>query len=234
MTENIKSAEIRSYIENNYFTIEQLSSLSEVSPQIINNYIDNYCLPKHSHEINQLTTFISKFFGKIEFDTSIKFYSKSHLLWLTKIKKIASNHSNKEISKLIYDDFKNEFKETLLSEKNTYNAYPDCFNKNGEINKTGLDKTFNSEWEYVMKGVYGICLKEVTSRSIVIKKIADYKLTNLIKIDSLNTEQQQELHLAKNLFNSIASDFGPHEIEKSSRECLLNTALRKFDTKLCA
>ena len=85
-----------------------------------------------------------------------------------------------------------------------------------------------------MKGLYGICLKEVTSRSIVIKKIADYKLTNLLKTDSLPVGQEQELHLAIDLFNGIASDFGPHEIKSSSRECLLNAVIRKFDTKLCA
>ncbi|MDP3533424.1 MAG: DUF6058 family natural product biosynthesis protein [Alphaproteobacteria bacterium] len=208
--------------------------MSEISDQTIDDYINDCCLPQYSHEINQLTTFTSKFFGKIEFDTNVKFYSKSHLRWLTKIKEFAKKHSNQEISQLIYNDFKNEFKETLLSEKNTNKAYPDCFNTIKEIDEIGLEKTFNEEWGYVMKGLYGICLKEVTSRSIVIKKIADYKLTNLLKTDSLPVDQKQELQLAIDLFNSIASDFGPHEIKSSSRECLLNAVIRKFDTTLCA
>jgi hypothetical protein len=98
-----------------------------------------------------------------------------------------------------------------------------CFDDDENILMNGIEKIMTEHWPYIMDGTYGVCLKEITAKDMILKNISVSILEEWVKSPTDNKSYLLEkAKKAAELYDSVAAHFAPHEIIKSTRGRLFN------------
>ncbi len=104
------------------------------------------------------------------------------------------------------------------------------FDENGNIDNEKIENALEEEWNYFLKGVYGICTLNNNENAIIDKEIAIKRILNFIekKSNSLTKDEKIELQELNEEFNKSTSLFAPYQRESSSRGKYLDKLLKEF------
>jgi len=230
MSNTASIEEITSYIKDNYLTIEQLANRSGISLNQIEKLINNNCIPRHSHAVIKQVIFYTEIFGESIFvDEKIFYYHPSLIKQVVKANQYLGISNFIDVASKMKSDFTNEIREALVEIDDAQQIFRYCFNDAGDLLADGIEKLMTEHWPYIMDGTYGVCLKEISAKNIILKNIAVSILEEWINCPNQNKNHLYDrARYAAELYNRVASDFGPHEIFKSTRGRLFN----KFDVSL--
>lgn len=206
------------YLNAHYLTIEQIADKTGISIKNIENLIKNHCIPKHSHRVICQTVFETVVFGStMAAEAEIFYYHPSLINFIIEAENYRKNTNFDEAAKKMKSDFMQALHSELIKSdiKKT-------------IENSDIEEYLLKTWGYVMDGTYGVCLKEISVKNIVIKAISVAKLQKWIDSDKpkLNEEQYNELLEAAKNYDQVASSFGPHEISKSTRGRLFDVFMK--------
>lgn len=213
---------ITNYIEKNYLTLDELSNQTNIHHNQLQALIDNGCLPKHSHVITKQIVFHTEIFGDEVFNEQIFYYHPSLIPWAIKAHKYLADENLIAVANKIKADFIDELQQALLSLKNAKPILKYCCDMNGNILTKEVNEIISEHWPYIMDGTYGVCLKEISAQNILLKNIAVAVLEEWVNSNNDKNKLYEKAQYAAELYNSVAADFGPHEIFKSTRARLVD------------
>ncbi len=210
---NYQIKDIQNYLAKHYLTIEKLAELSGVNQAKILLYIQTQCIPPHSFEVSQSLSITSGLLNECVNEVVIKYYHPSLVSWIITAVKLNSECNLTEVAKKVRQDFNEKF-ETLFGT----NITPGC---------QGLD----CAWAYLMTGVWGICLKDITVENMAKKELSRLVISNLVESNAeqgLNLTEEQQLREAILNYESVVTEFAPHIKPISSRVREVNRAKALF------
>jgi hypothetical protein len=215
---------ITNYIENNYLTIEQLANQASISLDQLEQLISNACIPKHSHTITRKIVFHTDIFGDSDFTKqNIFYYHPSLIKMAIKANQYLENSNFIDTANKMKADFTRELYQALVEIDDAKQVFNECFDKDENLLANGIEKIMAEHWPYVMDGTYGVCLKEISAKNLILKNIAVFILQEWLSDDNHKKHYSYEKILnAANLYDKVAANFAPHEIIKSTRNRLFN------------
>lgn len=219
---------ILAYLQENYLTLNQLSKSSDLAPQQIRELIRHHCLPTYSHKLFLAAEISQPSHKSEQFEHYETFYAPSLVDWIEHIKPTMDAMRLAELSVKIQHNFENEFIASLTTLDGAHDAFPNCFTDDGHLDKNTIKDEMDKQWELVLNGTYGIDLKHISAKNIILLKIALNNISHYLNKDYLNDLEKQRLIADIHLYNSVATHFGPHEAKRSNRELIVNSAIRKF------
>lgn len=212
------------YLNTYYLTLEQLVDKTHIAVKNIEDLIKHHCIPKHSHRVICQTVFETAVFSNTTIVENEKlFYHPSLIDWIIAAENYRKNMDFSEIKKKIKSDFMLELRSALI-EADIKKYMPDI----------EIEEYIEKKWKFVMDGTYGVCLKEISAKNIVIKAIAVAVLEKWIAAGKpkLSEKQHREILDMAKLYDQVAAHFGPHEISKSTRgrlyDVFMNTSLLQY------
>ena len=206
--------ELIKYLNDHFFTKQQLLDVSKVTEQDFLSYQENGVMPKCSYKLSlQLTS--DSFFGLHNDAQEIEYYAKGYVSWLAIIQSSNSPES-------VYSIFAERYKKAINTLKE--NGHD---SSNAKIT-TALNAHIKAEWQHFLNGIYGLCTKSGLPEDIAAKEFSIIEINELTEFNELTSEQMDKLTLAVNLLDSASSLFAPHERLKSSRQRLVNEVRRQY------
>ena len=206
--------ELIEYLSRNFYTQEELLSLTKINEEALKKYQEIGLMPKASY-ILKLDLTCDSFFGLHTEKHEKKYYAKGYTSWLSFIH-TAPDKDN------IYDEFSNRYVNTLDALKVAGHT-----SKNSKLT-TGVANHIKEEWVHFINGIYGLCTKTGLPEDIAAKEFAVVEINELLEIEQLTDKQTEQLTLAVNLLDSASSMFAPHERLRSSRHRLIDQVRRKY------
>ena len=206
--------ELIKYLNEHFFTKQELLDISKVTEQNFLNYQENGLMPKCSYRL-KLNVTSDSFFGLFNNDQEIEYYAKGYSSWLAVIQSINSTEA-------IYAIFTSRYKETIEKLKGQGHS-----SSNPKI-ASELNNHIKEEWHHFLSGIYGLCTKSGLPEDIAAKEFSILEINELAELNDLTDQQLNKLTLAVNLLDSASSLFAPHERLRSSRHRLVNEVRRKY------
>jgi hypothetical protein len=208
------AASILSYLFGGYLSLEQLAERSGVPADRIAELIDARCVPPHSHEARLTLAVASEVTPKLQIPESrIRFYHPSLVRWVKAAEDLARTRGLEAVADQVRARFLAELEES-------FNA-----------DEKAIPRLAERHWRALMAGIHGICLRDVTARSMVLKQRAVAVVTRLLQEVSgseLDAAQAREFEAALEQYEAVAGPFGPHEIAQSSRGRVVEAARARF------
>lgn len=223
MNENNIMGDTIRYLDNNFLTIHQLAVKTGIDMEQLEKLINYSCIPSHSHKITRQCVFHTDVFGDaIIEEMNILYYHPSLVKWAQKANNYLQSVDISSVAERMKTDFINELRDSLTEIDSAAEIFNDCF-VNGKLTDDGVRKIMDAHWPYIMNGTYGVCLKEISAKNVVIKNIAVSILENWIKgSEDCRNMLYQKARQAAAWFDTVAAEFGPHDLEKSTRGRLYN------------
>ncbi|WP_028888033.1 DUF6058 family natural product biosynthesis protein [Tenacibaculum ovolyticum] len=209
------------YIEDNFIELNELCKISEISSQELNALIENELIPNSSYEINATYKINSPLGDEKTISEVKKYYPKSVIALIQKNKKLNDSSEFKE-------SLKTAFINTFLNNNNKKFGYDNITENDGTVNMDKLNSAFEQEWQYYLKGIYGICTLNGTGAEIAKKEIAVKRLIDFNEkhgAEKLSDNNKKILTLLNNEFNEVSNLFAPYQRVKSSRGKYLDKIL---------
>ncbi|RYJ40159.1 hypothetical protein NU08_0915 [Flavobacterium anhuiense] len=202
---------------------EEVTKMANISSDKLNELIENKLVSEPSYVINSDITITSSLSDTHKVSIERRYFHPSVL------QLIENNAKNINPEK-----FKSEFIENLLSnlKNHAYKAfaYGNVFDGNDNIDNGKIQNALEEEWNYFLKGVYGICTLNNNEEAIIDKEIAIKRILNFIekKSNFLTNDEKIELQELNEEFNKSTSLFAPYQRETSSRGKYLDKLLKEF------
>lgn len=206
--------ELIKYLNNNFFTKQELLDVSKVSEQDLSNFQEQGVMPKCSYKLN-LNISCDSFFGLQDETQVVEYYAKGYSSWLAIIESLKDTDS-------IYSTFLNRYIKTIKQLKVQGHSSSDA-----KVN-SGVNEHIREEWQHFLNGIYGLCTKTGLPEDIAAKEFSILEINELTSKDELSEEQLKQLTVAVNLLDSASSLFAPHERIKSSRHRLIDEVRRQY------
>jgi hypothetical protein len=206
--------ELINYLNEHFFTQQQLLDISKVSQQDLLSYQQQGLMPKCSYQL-RLQLQSDSFFGLHHEEQTIEYYAKGYTSWLGVIQ--TSNSVD-----AVFDVFATRYKMALEVLKRQGHK-----TSNAKVNAE-LDAHIKQEWGHFLNGIYGLCTQSGLPEDIAAKELAILEINELLEVDKLTQTQSKQLRLAVNLLDKASSMFAPHERLNSSRQRLINEVRRQY------
>lgn len=206
--------ELINYLNEHFFTQEQLLDISKVSQQDLLSYQQQGLMPKCAYQLSlQLQS--HSFFGPHHEEQIIEYYAKGYASWLGVIQ-------SSDSADTVFEVFATRYKMSLEHLKELGHR-----TSNPKVNSE-LDEHIKQEWGHFLAGIYGLCTQSGLPEDIAAKELAILEINELLGEGQLTQAQISQLRLAVNLLDSASSLFAPHERLKSSRQRLINEVRRQY------
>lgn len=214
------NSDILNYLEQKFYSLQQLVDRSGVAEARINDWIAAGCLPAHSYRVDAAGN-VHSFFGVHESVTDgseeTLYFNPSHIGRIEELEK--AGQPSQELAKTLRQAFCSDYLATLTEHRMDRFGMADCFNADGS-NSTVLNELLESEWGGYLDGTYGLCTRnadaeEIATKEAMIKKIK--YLTGDGSKEVVTGVERQELSEAIDRLDRVSSQFAPHEFERSSR-----------------
>ena len=129
-----------------------------------------------------------------------------------------------EVSEKMKSDFFNDLRQALMEVDDVKDVFDYCFDDSNNIIDAGVDKMMNEHWDYVMDGTYGVCLKNISAKNMLIKNISVAILEQWEENNqgTMNNNRRIQISHAADLYDAVSANFGPHDVNKSTRGRLFN------------
>ncbi len=206
--------ELIKYLNEHFFTTQQLLEVSKITEQELRNYQEQEVMPKCSYKLN-LSLKSDSFFGIHNEEQKIEYYAKGYSSWLATVQSLNNKNA-------IYSVFAQRYQKAIAHLKNEGHT-----SSNAKINEN-INLHIEEEWRHFLNGIYGLCTKSGLPEDIAAKELAILEINELSAEDELSEEQLKKLISAVNLLDSASSLFAPHERLKSSRYRLVDEVRRKY------
>ena len=206
--------ELIKYLNDHFFTKQELLDISKVTEQDLSKYQENGVMPKCSYKLS-LNLTSDSFFGTHTNEQEIEYYAKGYSSWLAIIQSLNSTES-------VYSIFSERYKSAIKNLKEKGHS-----SNNPKITSM-LSDHIKEEWHHFLNGIYGLCTKSGLPEDIAAKEFSILEINEFSELNELTIEQMNKLTLAVNLLDSASSLFAPHERLKSSRHRLVNEVRRKY------
>ncbi|MBB1269900.1 DUF6058 family natural product biosynthesis protein [Shewanella sp. SR44-3] len=200
--------ELMNYLNEHFFTQQQLLDISKVSQQDLLSYQQQGLMPKCSYQL-RLQLQSDSFFGLHHEEQTIEYYAKGYAAWLGLIQ-VSSSVS------AVFEVFATRYKMALEDLKRQGHS-----TSNAKVNAE-FDAHIKQEWAHFLNGIYGLCTRSGLPEDIAAKELAILEINELLDVDELTQAQLSQLRLAVNLLDKASSMFAPHERLNSSRQRLIN------------
>ncbi len=215
---------ILNYLLNHYCSLDQLVESSPCNAEEIDAWINAGCLPDHSYCIDT-TGAIHSFFGAFSApDIAIsavapecRYFNPSHVEKLQAL--CTATKDLEQLSGLLMQTFFDNYTDTLSKLKAGQFGMHDYIDAQGRT-QPAITELLNSEWQYYLQGVYGLCTRTTSTPEIAIKEASIRKinfLTNDLNKTILDSIDKQELRSAVADLDRVSAAFAPHEYPRSSR-----------------
>lgn len=219
------------YLAENYLTLDQLTEKTGVSESVILEFIQHKLIPQHTHEVKGDIEFSTKVFGKEQFSCDLKFYSPDLAQWILKVQGLSATHSYDQIREILFKEFMEAFKDVAFKVKEARQFYASFFISDTDVDMRKLEETAKEEWEHVLVGVYGTCLKEINATNIVKKEVAVFVLKKFLEQTSVRSDALEEISYFLELYHEVSAEFAPYERSKSTRAQVYDLAREKYDAE---
>jgi hypothetical protein len=163
--------EITNYLKNNYLTKEQLANRSNIPLIQLEALINNFCIPKHSHEITKQIVFFTDIFGKSVFtEEKIFFYHTSLIKLAMKASDYLEILNLTDVASKIKSDFVNELRQSLIEIDSAKQVFDYCFDNDGNLLAEGVEKIMTDighiSWMEIIQSISinKVCRKFVLNR----------------------------------------------------------------------
>ncbi len=207
------AAEMYDYLSKNYYTMKQLVEFSQLEETKILKLIQHQCIPPHSYEVKNEAIFSNQIMEYTVNRSTLRYYHPSLIQWIHNANELVQKYNLHEAALIIRDDF---YKKLMV-------AFGDEYIDDHHY--------YTKTWEYLMNGTWGICLKEISVNAIAKKELARKKIASIVRADPLHQLTEQERNDLKNAissYNSVASDFDPYFVAKSSRRLEIEATITKY------
>lgn len=237
MSQNYSLDHVMTYMRTHFLTLSQLAGESQTSICEIHNLILSGCIPAASYMVRETVTLNSALNETVEVDADnvIEYHSPSTVDWIRLAEKLAKETSDGNllhVAQLMRFHFESEFALALKEFDGIRYGYSGCFLSESELSRDRLHQVVNEEWNKVLKGAYGISLRlPVSARSIVRKGVTIARLAELTHNgakDVLTEEERLKVIEAMKEFNSIVSEFSPHDRIHSLRKRYFDDFVTKY------
>lgn len=206
--------ELIKYLNDNFFTKQQLLDISKVTERELANYQEQGIMPKCSYRLN-LSIDSDSFFGLHQEIEEVEYYAKGYASWLAVIQSLKTKEG-------VYAVFYQRYINTIENLKVQGHSSSDP-----KIN-ANIGLHVEEEWRHFLNGIYGLCTASGLPEDIAAKEFAIIEINELSASDELDKENLVKLTNAVNLLDASSSMFAPHERLKSSRHRLINEVRRKY------
>jgi hypothetical protein len=208
--------ELINYLNEYYYTKQQLLDLSKISEAELCYFQEKKVMPTCSYKLS-LNYSSDSFFGEFNHQNEIEYYSKGYLSWIGMLKVTTDLND-------VFSVFSQRYAQSISKLKSAgYNS------KNPKVN-TELDLHIEEEWKNFLNGIYGLCTRSGLPEDIAGKELAVLQINELLEIDRESVDLAQ-LTKAVDLLEQSSSLFAPHERLKSSRHRLINEVRREYKLK---
>lgn len=210
--------ELIKYLNDNFLTRDELLQQAKIKEMVFQDYQSSELMPAASYLL-KLDLQSDSFFGEHKEQIQVEYYAKGYTSWLGIIRSL----SDKE---RIYNEFSTRYENAVKRLKTL------GFRTENPKMNTKLQAHIFEEWDYFIRGVYGLCTKSGLPEDIASKEFAVILINELSEKDSLDLDETKCLIRAVNLLDDASSLFAPHERLQSSRHRLVDEIRRKFSLPL--
>ncbi len=212
------------YVQQHYCTLDYLLKTCGVTETEFFAYIDAGCLPQHSYQWQQKTTF-SSFLAVQDWPSqTVLYYHPRHILLLHDLVALHRYMSLEDMAKTLCADFKMHY----LAKLKELDAFSDVLQGYDDAK---LEAFLDKEWQNYLQGLYGLCTKDPTAENIAIKEITMARIRLLTAEGTkavLTDEEQLRLKALLPIFDQVLAPFAPYELSHSSRQKWLNAIVAKY------
>mgnify|MGYP005822246573 CR=1 FL=1 len=205
--------ELINYLNENYYTKQQLLDLAKISEAELSRLQDKRVMPTCSYRL-LLNYSSDSFFGEFKNQNEIEYYAKGYLSWIGMLQVTT-------VVQDVFSIFAHRYTESISKLKTFGYTSSDP-----KVNSK-LDLHIEEEWQHFLNGIYGLCTKSGLPEDIAAKELAILQINEILALDN---EEKDLIKLTKavNLLDSASSMFAPHERLKSSRHRLIDEIRRKY------
>lgn len=211
------------YITENYIESEKLCEFAGISMSVLKQLIEKKLIPNFSYQIKTCHTITSSLEDE-EVVVEYKKYFPKQVIDLIK------ENYKLDAPEVFKQKIKDEFVKAYTTNDDKAYAYGNILNEDGSVNQEKLAAAFETEWNYYLKGIYGICTLHATGKEIANKEIAVKKIIAFIeehKGSSLTVAKKEELIKLNAEYNVVANLFAPYQRASSSRGKYLDEILKE-------
>lgn len=228
---------VMTYMRTHFLTLHQLSQTSEMPEAEIQNLILSGCIPGASYTARETVTFSSSLGVTSEMDAGriLEFHSPSTIEWIRLAEKLVHETSAGNllhVAQLMHFHFESEFALALKEFEAHKYGFTHCFLADNELSRDRLHSVVQHEWNNVLKGAYGLCLRvPVSARAVVQKGTLIARISDLTRNghkDTLSPEEKEQLIACMKEFNNVVSEFSPHDRENSTRKRYFDDLITKY------
>lgn len=212
----MQSKEIRNYLDRNFITLDDLQKATNLTEKQIRDFIEQRCFPHPSYVIKQTESIYSHLSGKSEtiFNKTEEYFHPSMIDWL---KQIENEKPSSNLAYQLYSKFESEYQQSILQRS---------------AKQFGFDGSATENWDHLLNGIYGICIKgPITADNIIRKAVAVHRVASLTdngSAQSIAAAKKNDLLSALKEFDAIVADFAPHDRPASSRKRLFDDVIRRL------
>ncbi|MEC4724377.1 DUF6058 family natural product biosynthesis protein [Shewanella sp. D64] len=204
------------YLNNNYFTKQELLDLAKVTEEELLNFQQQNVMPKCSYKL-KLNYTNHSFFGEFNDQSEIEYYAKGYLSWLGILKTTEDLHT-------VFGIFAQRYIKAIAWLK-----HAGYYSDDNTVN-SGLDLHIKQEWKSFLEGIYGLCTHSGLPEDIAAKEVAILQINEMLALDEAEIDLTK-LTKAVNLLDESSAMFAPHERIKSSRHRLVDEVRRQYKLK---
>lgn len=209
----INDIDMQHYLSTYYLTLPQLSAYSGVDPDEIEHLIYTHCVPPHSYEMRSMIHFSNPLIEQVAATKTTKYYHRCVVDWIKDAIGLSQTFCLSQVAGIMREKFNRDFEQYFGDVKT-----PGC---------QGLDQA----WTYLMRGIWGICLKELSVECMAKKEFARKvvaEISSHCTIDSITAQQREQLMDAVSAYNEATLPFDPIFLEHSSRCREIQAAITRF------
>jgi len=210
---NPTTEQLQQHLDSFYITLDALARRADISKTRILEFIDNQCIPPHSYTVHNVMTISDPIMNYSAHQSMTRYYHPSIVSWIAKARTLAENHSLIDVSRRIREQFILE-----LDKKLAGRSTPGCANS-------------EHAWHYFIKGIWGICLQEISVDCIAKKELARLAIANIVNSEptcELSDAEKIELKKAVDSYNRAVKEFVPHFAPMSSRTVEVEAVVKKY------
>ncbi|MBI3548058.1 MAG: hypothetical protein HY078_03290 [Elusimicrobia bacterium] len=216
--------QVQGYLSDTFLTLDGLAERSGLTARRLLELIYAGCIPGPSYFVSARGKISTYLHGDSALDAGAPelYFSPATLEWIKRSASLANGGGDRETARRMQALFETEFSRALAEIDAERLAFPECFAKDGTLDKSKFGEVARDKWTHVLKGTYGICVREPLSAADVVRKAVAVmriaKLTDEGRKPNLNAREREALLAALKDFDAIVSEFAPHDRPTSSRK----------------
>ncbi|MFO3706874.1 DUF6058 family natural product biosynthesis protein [Xanthomonas codiaei] len=230
-------SDLEAYLDHHYRTAEQLAAACAISPETLTLLVNERLVPEPSYTVTEDGRFISQAFGEFQVHALApgRYFHPGNAAWVVLALEARASEGAQRAHTALKERFRRNFAAALMELDKTVYRLPDSFTETGSVIAEGLDKRTESAWHHFLKGVFSLCVADVSSEaSIARKEVLQEALIEMSdngSKDVYSAEQRRQCLDTIGQYEAAAMPFSPLEYSRSSRKRLVEDLRPKLQVR---